>query len=213
MLVLSHDSQLLLPLPVTSTRSFLRQRVQELQQADLLSTAEVPVPVATADKMRGLAYLDAVAHETLRCWPPLLAGAQPDSSCHSSMIAATKCTVKHVCCRRASSCAATLWLPWNRSMRSGFRLCCCNAGVGRELAQDANVHGTIIPAGTIVGLSIWTIHYNKEAWGEDAGVWQPERWLRARSINACKRDASGNLRWLPFVHGAQSCLGQHIALV
>ena len=51
------------------------------------------------------------------------------------------------------------------------------------------------------------------AWGPDAGVWRPERWLEGKGVAAMKKDANGHLRFIPFVTGAQNCLGQHVAMV
>lgn len=79
--------------------------------------------------------------------------------------------------------------------------------------QDVDVCGYQIPAGTNIGLSVFSLHLSTDAWGADAREWRPERWLEARSINAAKRDAAGHLRWVPFLHGAQNCIGQHLALV
>jgi cytochrome P450 len=35
-----------------------------------------------------------------------------------------------------------------------------------------------IPAGTIVSVSPWVIHYSKELWGQDADKFNPDRWLK-----------------------------------
>ena len=126
----------------------------------MLASGEHPQPtLPTAESVRELPFLDAVVHESLRCFPPI------------------------------------------------------SAGVGRQLSQDVVVNGRTLPKGTILSCAIWAVHYSTVAWGPDAGVWRPQRWLEARSVNACKKDASGHTRWLPFTQGTQNCLGQHLAMV
>ena len=39
------------------------------------------------------------------------------------------------------------------------------------------VGSRIIPAGTIVSINPWVIHYSKELWGENADQFIPDRWL------------------------------------
>jgi cytochrome P450 len=86
-------------------------------------------------------------------------------------------------------------------------------GGSRVLDQVVTVEGAVIPKGTMINMSVWGLHYSSSAWGPDAGRWRPERWLEGRSCNAVKRDARGNLRWVPFTQGSQNCLGQHLAVV
>ena len=126
----------------------------------MLATANNPRPAtATAESMKSLTYLNAVVHESLRCFPPVAGGG------------------------------------------------------ARQLARDAELAGAIIPKDQLVVLSVWPVHYSTDAWGADAGKWRPERWLEGESVTASRKDASGNLRWLPFLQGAQNCVGQHLALV
>ena len=86
-------------------------------------------------------------------------------------------------------------------------------GAARLTLQDVDVNGTIVPTGTMLLLCIWAVHYSEEAWGSDAGQWRPGRWLEGSSVSSVKKDASGHLRWLPFTHGEQNCIGQHLAMV
>lgn len=39
------------------------------------------------------------------------------------------------------------------------------------------IGGQYFPAGTLVGQSAWTVHYDERAFGKDAAVFRPERWL------------------------------------
>ncbi|CAN9099470.1 unnamed protein product [Alternaria alternata] len=62
----------------------------------------------------------------------------------------------------------------------------------------------VIPVGTIVGMSAYSMHYNESIWGEDARVFNPFRWLVA--------DAKDLERYLvTFSKGARQCLGINIA--
>ncbi|KAI1496679.1 cytochrome P450 [Biscogniauxia marginata] len=44
-------------------------------------------------------------------------------------------------------------------------------------AAGAEVAGSFVPGGTIVGCSAWIIHRRPEIWGEDVEAFRPERWL------------------------------------
>lgn len=33
-----------------------------------------------------------------------------------------------------------------------------------------------IPEGTIIGINGWVVHFDKNVFGEDAGLFRPERW-------------------------------------
>jgi PHYB activation tagged suppressor 1 len=78
---------------------------------------------------------------------------------------------------------------------------------------DFQVGKFLLPAGTDVMAPSWGVHHNARVWGPDAGEWRPARWLEGRSVNATKKDADGNLRFLPFLDGRQNCIGQHLAVV
>ena len=134
--------------------------MQELDAAGMLATPDNRSPaLPTAESARDLPFLNAVIHESLRCFPP------------------------------------------------------ATAGVGRILDRELTVNGALLPKGTLAMMAIWPIHYSTESWGDDAGAWRPERWREGRSVNVVKKDANGHLRWLPFSHGAQNCIGQHLAMV
>ena len=75
------------------------------------------------------------------------------------------------------------------------------------------VCGRVLPKGTEVMMPVWSLHYNKGVWGEDAAQWRPDRWLEGGSVAAARKDADGNLRFMPFLDGPSNCIGQHLALV
>jgi cytochrome P450 len=39
------------------------------------------------------------------------------------------------------------------------------------------INGHHIPEGTIVGVNAWVVHYDTSVFGEDAGLFRPERWI------------------------------------
>jgi len=65
-----------------------------------------------------------------------------------------------------------------------------------------------IPADCGVVYSPWLIHRRKDLWGEDADVFDPDRWLDGR-IN---RMVKNPLMYIPFHAGPRICLGQQFAL-
>jgi Cytochrome P450 len=134
--------------------------VQELAAAGMLATRDDPTPTQpTAESARELRFLNAVVHESLRCFPP------------------------------------------------------ATAGVARKTQREVDIAGAVVPKDSLAILPIWAVHYCTDAWGPDAGEWRPGRWLEGRIVNAVKKDRNGNPRWLPFQHGAQNCIGQHLAMV
>lgn len=82
---------------------------------------------------------------------------------------------------------------------------------GLELAN-----GIILPPGTNVGMNPWVIHRDKGIFGDDAGVFRPERWLRdddeaendyrVRVANMKRHD-------LTFGAGKRVCIGKDMAMI
>ncbi|KAL2150091.1 hypothetical protein VTH82DRAFT_7767 [Thermothelomyces myriococcoides] len=60
------------------------------------------------------------------------------------------------------------------------------------------------PAGTILSINPWVMHYSKEIWGPDAHEFNPDRWFDD-SISSKEK------YWIPFGAGYNSCPGQNIA--
>lgn len=67
------------------------------------------------------------------------------------------------------------------------------------------VDGKVVPAGTVVGMSAYTMHRNKEVWGEDAAIFNPDRWLGEDS-----KRLMNNM--VTFSKGNRGCIGQNLAL-
>ncbi|UPK91592.1 hypothetical protein LCI18_002527 [Fusarium solani-melongenae] len=63
------------------------------------------------------------------------------------------------------------------------------------------VDGKVIPCGTIVGMSAYSMHRDEDIWGQDAYEFKPERWLDGA-------DKSLDQFLCPFSKGQRSCIGQ-----
>jgi cytochrome P450 len=83
----------------------------------------------------------------------------------------------------------------------------------REAAVDTVLCGQHIPKGTKAFLAAWATNKDKSLWGEDAGRFNPERWMPDESGNAraTSGGASTNYANLTFLHGPRSCIGQAFA--
>ncbi|KAG5796274.1 hypothetical protein H9Q69_004700 [Fusarium xylarioides] len=67
------------------------------------------------------------------------------------------------------------------------------------------VDGKVIPSGTIVGMSAYSMHRDENVWGQDAYEFKPERWLDGADKNL-------DQFLCPFSKGQRSCIGQNLAM-
>ena len=79
----------------------------------------------------------------------------------------------------------------------------------RDTAVDTTILGDPIPQGTKIILAPWATNYSKELWGEDAEVFNPDRWMGPGNANS--GGATSNYAFLTFLHGPRSCIGQKFA--
>jgi cytochrome P450 len=70
--------------------------------------------------------------------------------------------------------------------------------------------GSFIPPGTIIGYSVMGVCRDKNIWGEDVGVFRPERFLDGSQEELKERDAAMEGS---FGFGRWKCLGRHIAMI
>ncbi|KAL2075965.1 hypothetical protein VTL71DRAFT_908 [Oculimacula yallundae] len=85
-------------------------------------------------------------------------------------------------------------------------------------AAGAEIAGHFIKGGTIVGISAWVIHRNRDIFGEDADVFRPERWLVDESAVGGKEAEEKRIKeitgmMLQFGAGARTCIGKNISLL
>ena len=70
--------------------------------------------------------------------------------------------------------------------------------------QPLVVDGKIVPAGAVVGIPAYSMHFDESIWGEDARKFNPARWQT--------EDAKELEKYLvTFSKGARQCLGINLA--
>ncbi|KAL8707912.1 MAG: hypothetical protein Q9220_007132 [cf. Caloplaca sp. 1 TL-2023] len=81
----------------------------------------------------------------------------------------------------------------------------------RVAVNDTTICGQHIPRNTTVMIPPWAVNANTELWGPDAAEFKPERWHR--SMAGLSSDSMNtNYRFLTFLHGPRSCIGQSFAV-
>lgn len=76
--------------------------------------------------------------------------------------------------------------------------------------------GSVLPAGTTVGINPYVTSRNTDTYGEDADDFRPERWLQDDNETTeqfQQRLAAMNAADLGFGGGTRSCLGKNMALI
>ncbi|XP_014554537.1 hypothetical protein COCVIDRAFT_39630 [Bipolaris victoriae FI3] len=74
-------------------------------------------------------------------------------------------------------------------------------------AEGIQFDDVFIPGGTNIGCSAWTLHLDRGIWGQDAGVWRPERWLEASEQKKAKMKNS----MFAFGAGSRTCIGKNVS--
>lgn len=78
-------------------------------------------------------------------------------------------------------------------------------GCSRTITKDYTTkEGYLIPAGTIVYTSSYSIHRDPEYWGQDAEVYRPERWANSKDFDP--------VQFLAFGAGKRNCIGKFFAM-
>lgn len=77
--------------------------------------------------------------------------------------------------------------------------------------------GTFLPAGTQVGMNSWVVHQDKNTYGQDAAIFNPDRWLKHDEDEDEKmyqeRVANMKRHDLTFGSGKRTCLGKYMAVM
>jgi cytochrome P450 len=79
----------------------------------------------------------------------------------------------------------------------------------RVADHDSNIQGQFIPRDTSIIMAPWAVNVDKKLWGEDAGAFNPERWIGQGRAHTGGADS--NYSFLTFLHGPRSCIGQKFA--
>ncbi|EGE03741.1 cytochrome P450 monooxygenase [Trichophyton equinum CBS 127.97] len=79
----------------------------------------------------------------------------------------------------------------------------------RQAIRDTVIAGQPIKKGTNIAIAPRATNRNPEFWGEDADVFNPDRWLAPGCANTGA--AESNYAFLTFIHGPRSCIGNTFA--
>lgn len=66
------------------------------------------------------------------------------------------------------------------------------------------VSGHFFPEGTVLSVPTYTIHRDREVWGDDVDAFRPERWFE-QDEKAIQKTFN------PFSYGPRSCVGRNLA--
>ena len=91
-------------------------------------------------------------------------------------------------------------------IKESQRLCPPIALVNRECSEDFDLNGIHIPAGTAIGIPIYVLHHDADAW-EDPEKFDPERFRDPA------KDTRHAFQFLPFGAGPRNCIGMRFALM
>ncbi|KAJ8112601.1 hypothetical protein OPT61_g5064 [Boeremia exigua] len=72
--------------------------------------------------------------------------------------------------------------------------------------EGFEIDGIFIPAGTIIGANPWVIHRQKDVFGEDCGLFRPERWLEG---DRSQMDRN----FFAFGSGSRTCIGRNLSWI
>ena len=91
-------------------------------------------------------------------------------------------------------------------IKEGQRLCSTAPHVNRECAEDYELNGIRIPAGTMILIPMYFMHRDPEAW-ENPEKYDPER------FRGPAKEARHAFQFLPFGGGPRNCIGMRFALM
>ncbi|CAI5440671.1 unnamed protein product [Caenorhabditis angaria] len=77
--------------------------------------------------------------------------------------------------------------------------------VSRKCMKSTEVCGIRIEKDTNIQVDTWSVHYDKQIWGEDSNEFRPERWNDQQMKNGAN--------YLPFGFGPRQCIGMRLAMM
>ena len=72
----------------------------------------------------------------------------------------------------------------------------------------AEISGTFLPAGVVVGVNPWVSARDQDVYGDDCNTFRPERWLEAEAEGLRLMERNN----LAFGSGTRTCLGKNVSL-
>lgn len=79
------------------------------------------------------------------------------------------------------------------------------------MAGGLEVDGMLVPAGTQIGTSAYSLHHNESVF-PDPFVYRPERWIVDEDKGVSADDvARAESAWVPFSAGPRACVGKNLA--
>ncbi|KAI0002159.1 cytochrome P450 monooxygenase [Russula compacta] len=80
-------------------------------------------------------------------------------------------------------------------------------GLPRLVPQGGmTIQGHFFKEGTVLSVPSYTIHRDREVWGDDVGVYRPERWFE-RDNDVIQKTFN------PFSYGPRACVGRNLAVL
>jgi len=77
----------------------------------------------------------------------------------------------------------------------------------RRATKDVQLGDYFIPKDTLVGVSIYDIHHDKDVYG-DPYNYRPERWTKEEQL----KNKIPSTSWIPFSSGSRVCVGNNFSL-
>lgn len=106
-----------------------------------------------------------------------------------------------------------LQLPYlNACVKEALRWYPVNTGLTlRTVGPEGDYYnGLYLPPGTEIGLAAWSVYRHNTAYGEDAAVFRPDRWIEADPERLAKMEKEHEL---VFMYGPYRCMGERIARI
>nr|GEV51816.1 cytochrome P450 CYP72A219-like [Tanacetum cinerariifolium] len=79
----------------------------------------------------------------------------------------------------------------------------------RMSTKETRVAGINLPEGTLVIMPILALHHDQDTWGEDALLFNPQRF----SHGVSNATSNGQVSYFPFGGGPRICIGQNFAMM
>ncbi|KAI5642131.1 cytochrome p450 domain-containing protein [Phthorimaea operculella] len=79
--------------------------------------------------------------------------------------------------------------------------------IGRKTDKELKLSTCTVPPGVGLAVIPFVIHRSKRLWGEDADLFNPDRFLPENSLHR------HHCAFIPFSHGSRNCIGRHFGML